>query len=247
MDEETPKDSSKEQKSDQAPATLTQAFVQSIWRSRWRTLYLIVVAFLVAAFSIWKTLPESSRQQVLTRVVLGSRERQEGVSQDQGHSPPSPTSLAHIERAKLRFGLSLGWQIARFEFVDGSPFPEAQAAAPTIKNNIADLLSADGFPHRVSKLGYRDLIQTVLTYYGTTDAEKHSAILVGIAAFRTSLVGASKVKANNLAMERLAFSAIQEIDPCILPGKDDFFQLLLRKQPRNIPDVLTLIDSMARK
>ena len=163
------------------------------------------------------SLPESLhslvyRQAVEVRASVNFNAQIENLVNNIKHdkSTSSPTSLASIDRAKLRFGLSLGWQLARFEFVDGSPFPEAQAVAPTIKSNIADLLSTDGFPNPVSELGYRELIGTVLTYYGTTDIEKHSTILVGVAAFRTSLVGASKDETSNLAMKQLALSVYRQ-------------------------------------
>ena len=185
-----------------------------------------------------------SKKLIENRKTKTKADKQDSFEErDHEKTKSERSSIENIEQTKLRFGLTLGWQLARFEFIDESTLPEAQAVAPSIRSNIADLLSADGFPFPISKLGYRDLIQKVLTYYGTTDNEKHSVILVGISAFRTSLVGASKDKSNNQELQQLAFSALQEIDPRILPEKKIFFQQLLLRQPSNVPELLEIIDS----
>jgi len=157
------------------------------------------------------------------------------------HERP-PQDLATIDRTDLRFGLTLGWQLGRYEFVYDSKFQEARAAQPAILAEIKGALTRDGFTGPI-ETDYPRLIQGVLTYYGASSLAKHAAILVGIAAMRTSLVGASTNAENNAEMTRLAFSAIQEIDPVVLNDKRRFFETLIDRKPKSIVDVLGVIDA----
>jgi hypothetical protein len=148
-----------------------------------------------------------------------------------------------IDRASLRFGLTLGWQLGRFEFIDGSQFAEAQKIRPEVHGEITRLLKQDGFPHDFIDLNARELMNTVIGYYGSKDLQKHSSILLGIAAFRASLVGVSGDDSANQEMESLALSAIREIDGSVVPSKMKLFDSLLREQPNNVPDLIELIDA----
>jgi hypothetical protein len=147
-------------------------------------------------------------------------------------------------RTDLRFGLSLGWQLARFELIDGSSFPEVRGESLKIKEDIKIFLLQDGYPNSIDKQNAHAIIHNVLSYYSTSNLDKHTFILIGIAALRTSLIGASENIENNNEMENIAYSAIQEIDPSIPIDKIKFFQILLRKKPNNIVKLLELIDGV---
>lgn len=153
------------------------------------------------------------------------------------------TSLG-IGREALRFGITLGWQLGRYEFAYDSQFPEAQAVAPSIAVEIERLLAHDGFPDSAIGLSYRDLMHAVTSYYSTTSSGKHAAIMLGVAAMRASLVGASKEAASNQEMERIGFSALADVDPSILPNKDAIYQALLTHKPRAVVEVMQLLDSL---
>lgn len=148
-----------------------------------------------------------------------------------------------IGRATLRFGLTVGWQLGRFEFIDGSDFPEAQAIRPEVHGEISRFLTQDSFPHEFGDLDSRELMDTVIGYYGATDLQKHSSILLGLAAFRVSLVGASADISHNREIESLALSVFREIDDSVVPRKMALFESLLRAQSRNVPDLIVLIDT----
>jgi len=150
-----------------------------------------------------------------------------------------------MDRATVRFGLTLGWELGRFEFVDGSSFPEARAAAPSIRQEIGQLLDQDHFSTAVNALDSRQLITAVLTHYGTTDVQKHGAILLGIAAMRASIIGASKNEEHNAEMRNLVFSAIKEIDARVLPRKEEFFTALMTRPPHNVSEALAFLDELA--
>jgi len=162
-------------------------------------------------------------------------------------SPAGAKLFPTIDRSKLRFGLSLGWQLGRFEFIDSSDIPEAQAARPGLQSEILSLLAQDGYPSTAGSQHFDELIGGVLRHYGTTDIDKHTAILVGIGAFRMTLVGASSNEDHNAEMEKLAASAIQEIDPGRLSRKTEFVRILRERRPKNIPELLSLLDWMAQR
>jgi hypothetical protein len=157
--------------------------------------------------------------------------------------PASKTSSG-IDPTTARFGITLGWQMARYEFVYDSPLPEAKKASPAIRQEIERLLKQDGFPHPVEGLDYQQLVTSVLSYYGTSNLEKHASILLGIAAMRVTLVGASKNQQNNEQMRQLAYSAIQDIDSGVLPRKAEIFQELMSKKPGNVAAVVDLLNKM---
>ena len=120
-------------------------------------------------------------------------------------------SLLTIEnRASLRFGVSLGWQLGRFEFIYGSEFDEAKLAVQGIEDEIDILLQSDGYGSIPKYKSFQELSRKILTYYSVQALEKHAAILLGIAGLRIRLAGASKNQKHNLEMEKLALSAIME-------------------------------------
>ena len=137
--------------------------------------------------------------------------------------------LATIDRRDLRFGLT--------------EFPEARAVQPTILAGIKEALARDGFPGSNLESDYPQMIRRVLAHYGASSLAKHAAILIGVAAMRASLVGASTNDEHNAVLARVAFSAIQEIDPAILDDKRRFFETLIERQPTTIVDVLEIIDT----
>jgi hypothetical protein len=158
-------------------------------------------------------------------------------------SPKRPISV-NIEREALRFGITLGWQLARYEFAYDSSFPEALAIAPKLASDVARALKLDKFPDDVSGLSYHDLLDSILSYYSVTSIGKHAAILLGVASMRATLVGASSAKEANQQMERLAYSALADADPSALPDKDTLFQELLQRKPNSVSGVLSLLDDV---
>ena len=155
----------------------------------------------------------------------------------------SSLSVADVRnRAAARYGVTLGWQLGRFEFVDNSLFPEAQRAAPELRRQIQALLVQDKFPHSIDSLSAPQAIDTVLTYYGTTNLEKHGFILLGIAAQRTSLVGASRDQSANDAMQRLAASALDSMDSSVIRGRESLARELLLQRPKTVDNVLDVFE-----
>jgi hypothetical protein len=137
-----------------------------------------------------------------------------------------------------RFGVTLGWQLERYEFADGSPFPEGRAAAPGIKRQIKELLTQGKFPNTIDGLGAQQLIESVLTYYGTTDIQMHAFILIGIGSMRASLVGVSHNQENNEKMKQLAISAFRSIDATVVEDRDALAKAVLDAHPQSISEVM---------
>ncbi len=154
---------------------------------------------------------------------------------------PSLPALPMIHPKDARFGVTLGWQLGRYEFAKDSIFPEARRASIHIEQDITALLQQDAYPRSIEGQSANQVIQGILLYYGGTNLEKHASILVGIAALRASLVGASSNPKNNEEMKRLSFSAIQEIDDSVISRKEEFFEELVAQHPKNVSDTLRLL------
>jgi hypothetical protein len=152
-------------------------------------------------------------------------------------------SLKQVVMPPDECGLTLGWDLGRYEFVYGSPLPEAKALQPSLEAEINGLLTNDGYPQSLTGMTFEQLSRQVLIYYETTAIHKHAAILIGVAAMRASLIGTSKDQAHNDQLKELAFSTLQGIDPTILRHKDQFFDLLLQRKPHSIVELLEVIDS----
>jgi hypothetical protein len=157
-------------------------------------------------------------------------------------TPTESRILISIPREALRFGVTLGWQLARYEFAYDSSLPEARAIAPTLAAEISRALKRDGFPDDVTGVNYHDLVESVLSFYSTSSVGKHAAILLGIASMRATLVGASTSEENNQEMVRIAYSALADADPSALPNKAALFQQLLERKPHSTSEVLGLLD-----
>lgn len=178
----------------------------------------------------------------------------EYISEVQRVTNPQPTkSIAkqpdqanipkHIIASNVkRFGITLGWQLGRYEFLYNSPFPEAAAAAPGLESEIQTLLEQDHYPHPVKDVEAQQLMHDVLLYYGSADADKHAMILLGMAAMRAMLVGASRDQSNNEQMAQLAHGMIAEIDSAILPNKERVYRALLQQKPTSVPAVIELVN-----
>jgi len=154
---------------------------------------------------------------------------------------PAPTT---IDPSKARFGVTLGWQLARYEFIYDSPTPEAKNASQAARSDIEMMLHQDNFPYKVDDLDSRRLISTILLYYGSSDAEKHSTILLGIAAMRASLIGSSSNQNYNEELRQLAHSAIQDIDSSVIRRKQELFDKIVASKPSNVTAVLDLLNQM---
>lgn len=151
--------------------------------------------------------------------------------------------LTKIDRTALRFGIPLGWQIGRFEFIYGSQLDEAISVEKDIQDDISLLLGADGYGELPAFQTVQELTKKILINYSVKSPEKHAAILLGIAAMRITLVGSSKNTDHNKQIEEIALSAILEADNTIIQKKRELFDILMSKRPQNIPTLLELLDS----
>lgn len=149
-----------------------------------------------------------------------------------------------LDQPTARFGVTLGWQLARYEFIYDSPIPEARHAASSAKRDIEMMLRQDNFPDNVGGLNAQQLMSSILMYYVTKNPAKHSAILLGIAAMRASMIGSSANQNNNEKIRQIAYSAIQGIDSNIIPRKQELFTKILETKPANVNAVLELLYQM---
>ena len=84
----------------------------------------------------------------------------------------------------------------------------------------------------------------MLSHYGAKNVAKHTAILLGLCAQRISLVTNSQDPNQKSEVERLAFSALEEIDPRLLSNRDALFKALCSEHPETIVGVLKTVETL---
>lgn len=145
------------------------------------------------------------------------------------------------EKKMLRYCLNLGWQIARYEIIYNSKLSEIQEVEEQLKQDIVLMLKQKKFPEEINKFTAQQIIRTILNYYSIEDIKAHTFILIGISSFRLNLISSLSNETTKKDMERLAFSAILEIDDSIISNKEVFFKILVLNTPENIPELIKFI------
>lgn len=149
--------------------------------------------------------------------------------------------IKKIDNGKLRYGITLGWQIARLEMIFKSDFKDV---IEEIEFNIKEMLEFENLKFEYDDP--RELIRKTNNYYSYHDIEKHTAILLGICVFRLSLTVNIKIKEElKTELEDIAFSAIQDIDSELIFDKTNFFKKLREVKPQNIVETLDLINEIS--
>ncbi len=149
--------------------------------------------------------------------------------------------IVKINRNKLRFGLSVGWQLARWELIFG--VSEFENVSKEIKEEILNLLHIDNITFQFKEP--KELLREILNYYSIRDIEKHASILLGVSAMRLSVTKQLTNGSSITHLQDIAFSALMDIDNTILSDKKIFFQAMLDLRPQNIPEFINLIDNLA--
>jgi hypothetical protein len=155
----------------------------------------------------------------------------------------SENTSSLFDRTTLRYGVTLGWQLARLEFAKDSPLPEALEALPRIESNIKQLLAQDKAEKIYNGSTAPEIIENILSYYSVSDAQKYSAIMLGIASLRASLIGASSNEEHNREIQDLVEGTLSQVDSKYLPDKKKLLQKLITVKPRSVNDAVSLIDS----
>lgn len=156
-------------------------------------------------------------------------------------------SLARCDRGLLRSALTLGWELARYELIDESAFPEAEAAAQESREEINEIIEREGLVRSTPDTRAKPLMRRIIRTYSAVSPERHAAVLIGISAMRVTLVGASRNEQHNDEMLELARSAVADIDPALLPTsqRQAFFDALLKARPATIVQLLEFMDRTA--
>lgn len=204
----------------------------------------LFITILIGAFSLGnytgKMLSEQDKLQLIKKIH--DLENKLQIQNQSKKKANLKLNHSEINRIDLRFGLFLGWELGRYELLYDSIFTEAQQVSPKIYSDIQKLLDNDNFPKQQLNKDSKKLMKNVINYYSMTHIKKHSSILLGIAAFRISLVGTSKNESHNLEFEALALSTFREIDDSTVPQKMKLFEKLLDEKPEKISKIILLID-----
>ena len=98
----------------------------------------------------------------------------------------------------------------------------------------------------MDNLNAQQTINSVLTYYATTDLKLHALIVVGIGAQGASLVGASSDRVKNDENAALAASAIESIESSIVRDRKPLTEALVSsKRPATIDGVLDVLERLS--
>jgi hypothetical protein len=142
------------------------------------------------------------------------------------------------------FGLTLGWHLARYDLTNGSPHVDA-AIIDEMRNTMYMLLNSNNIGNLYDN-DQRVLIQNILNHFAArNEMPTRNAILIGICAFRASLIGASTRPEDNLEMTDLAFSALMDVDAATIGDREHFFDQLRQANPGNIVELTDFLASLA--
>jgi hypothetical protein len=158
-----------------------------------------------------------------------------------GSAEPVSSTIAAMDPGLLTVSLYLGWQLGRYEFIQGNELPAAQALEPELRAEIEGLLERRGDRTSLAGLPAQQAIRQTLVRALGRDVREHGAVMIGIAAFRVSLVGSSSDAANNEELKRLAFSALLDVDPSLAPNKQALFDRLMQERPKGVTALAELV------
>jgi hypothetical protein len=154
----------------------------------------------------------------------------------------SGTTMA-IEPERARFGISLGYALARLEFVENAILNEVKLAEINIKNEIHELLLVEKDSDLTANLSgdAKNMTQHVLRFYEIRDIKVHGAILIGIGSQRLGLYGAYKSPEQNEEIKAIALSAFMAIDHHVISDPQALFHKLLEIKNISIPEICRIL------
>jgi hypothetical protein len=158
-----------------------------------------------------------------------------------GSAESVSATVVEMSPGVLMPSLFLGWQLGRYEIIQGNELPEAKAAESALRSDIEALVEQRGGSIALADTPAGQVIRQILGRAVGHDLREHGAILIGIAAFRANLVGHSSNPANNEELRRLAFSALLDVDPSVVPNKHALFDRLLSEQPASVADLARML------
>lgn len=134
----------------------------------------------------------------------------------------------NLNTENLAFGITLGFKLARMEFIWGSDFEFAKKEFENAKNEIYSLIVFDNIIPNESS--YQSFSSSILNYYMRANIEIFYSILIGICIQRSLLIGASKSESSNKEIELLAKSSLKSIPDDIILDKEKFFEFIKNKK-----------------
>lgn len=134
----------------------------------------------------------------------------------------------NLKTENLTFGITLGFKLARMEFIWKSDFEFAKKEFENGKNELYYLIASDNIIPDESS--YQSFSSSILNYYMRADIEIFYSILIGICIQRSLLIGSSKSESSNKEIEFLAKSSLKSIPDDIIPEKENFFEFVRSKK-----------------
>jgi len=126
----------------------------------------------------------------------------------------------------LKYGVTLGWALARYDIVDGSELDFARQAQPGIENLIRDQLNAGGDEDLADFTGCQDIVVRLLNRYQVVNHYCLAGLLIGLCNARIVI-----------GLPELAESAMTDVPVEVVQNKVELFTTLVNQKPRTIADL----------
>ena len=145
-----------------------------------------------------------------------------------------------IDCNSLRYGMYIGFKLARLEFLWDSKFEFAQKEFLSSKDEILSHLPITEM--NISESSFQAFSQSILGYYFRENINVHYSILIGIAMQRYCLVGVLDNDLHNKEMSELAESALNSIPQRVISDKAIFSEILINNKEKDFYGVLEALE-----
>lgn len=151
--------------------------------------------------------------------------------------------LINLDSKKLNYGIIIGFELSRLEWLWNSDLDEAKAQ---LTPSIEDLLSKLPKDLHTDNSFYEKLVVSIFNYFFSNDIEKYYAIRIGLCIQRCTLYGTSNNDENNAAILTLAQSALDTI-PNEIINKSEFIKFVIQNKNNDIWHLIEKLDLVNQK
>ncbi len=129
-----------------------------------------------------------------------------------------------ISNDKLKFGIELGYKLARLESIWGTSFGFAKKAFETAKNEINTTILVDKLI--ADNTDYQSYSSSIMRHYKKIDCEKYYSIIIGLVIQKSQLIGVLPNKVRNDEITASAKKYLEEIPSNVIDDKNVFFEFI---------------------
>lgn len=150
-----------------------------------------------------------------------------------------------INTEKLKFGIDLGFKLARLESVWGSTFSFAKKAFQTSKDEISLLVLNDALSP--DSRDYQSFLNSIMNHYKKMDIEKFTGVMIGLSIQKSMLIGVLPNKVRNDEITASAKNFLNEIPEYMISDKNVFFEFLKSNNKLVFDELVIKVDDYLKK